>query len=106
MNISIRRNHGFELIFEADNVKVVEDIESREYPIDENGKVIVNLNPKRDIKTEVLDDFCSVLDDMIYCRTAKFDSSSVIERLFEKLPPDVAKSLSEKLKSEYSTDNE
>jgi hypothetical protein len=106
MNIALKRNYGFELIFEAENVRVTEDIESREYPKDENGKTVINLNPKRDIKTDALEQFVNVLEDMIYYREAEFDSSNLIERLFEKLPPDVAIKLAEKIKRDYEVDVE
>ena len=106
MNITLKRNYGFELIFEAENVMVTEDIESREYPKDENGKTIVNLNPKRDIKTDALEQFVNVLEDMIYYREAEFDSTNLIERLFEKLPSDVAIKLAEKIKRDYEVDVE
>ena len=101
MNITLKRNYGFELIFEAENVKVTEDIESREYPKDENGKTIINLNPKRDIKTDAIEQIVNVLDDMIYYREAEFDSSCLIERLFEKLPQEAANELLVKLKRNY-----
>lgn len=106
MNITLKRNYGFELIFETENVRVTEDIEIREYPKDENGKTIINLNPKRDIKTDALKQFVNVLEDMIYYREAEFDSSNLIERLFEKLPSDVAIKLSEKIKRDYEADVE
>lgn len=101
MKITFRQNFGSELIFEAENVKIVEDIESREYPKDENGKSIITLNPKRDIKTEVLEQFVNVLDDMIYYREAEFDSSDLIERLFEKLPQEVRDNLIKELNKDY-----
>ena len=101
MNITLKKNYGFELIFEAENVRVTEDIESREYPKDENGKTIINLNPKRDIKTDAIEQIVNVLDDMIYYREAEFDSSSLIERLFEKLPQETANELLVKLKRNY-----
>lgn len=104
MNITL--NHGFELIFEAENVRVTEDIESREYPKDENGKTIINLHPKRDIKTDALEQFAGVLKDMIYYREAEFDSSSLIERLFEKLPQESANQLLVKLKRDYDANVE
>ncbi len=106
MNITLKRNYGFELIFEAENVKVTEDIESREYPKDENGKTIININPKRDIKTDALEQFVNVLEDMIYYREAEFDSSNLIERLFEKLPQESANKLLVKLKRDYEVDVE
>lgn|SRR5574343_243747 len=106
MNITLKTNFGFELIFETENVRVTEDIESREYTKDENGKPIINLHPKRDIKTDALVQFTTVLEDMIYNRKAEFDSSNLIERLFEKLPLDSAAKLAEKLKRNYEVDAE
>jgi hypothetical protein len=43
---------------------------------------------------------------MIYYREAEFDSSSLIERLFEKLPQEVANKLLVKLKRDYEVDVE
>ena len=100
MKITLKKHHGFDLVFEADNVKVTEDIESREYQTDENGKTLL-YGIKRDIKTEVIEQFVNFLDDMIYYREAEFDSTNLIERLFEKLPQDKAHLLSAKLKRDY-----
>jgi len=105
MEISLKRNHGFELIFKAENVNVCEDIEERIYAKTEDGKTDYK-NVKRDVKTEVVEQFVSVLDDMIYYREANFDSSSLIERLFEKLPQEVANKLLFKLKRDYVTEVE
>jgi len=101
MEITLRKNYGYELIFEAENVKITEDIEDRIYPKDDLGKSIITISPKRDIKTEVLEQFTSVLDDMIYYRESEFDSSSLIERLFEKLPQEAVDKLLPKLKLDY-----
>ena len=43
---------------------------------------------------------------MIYYREADFDSSSLIERLFEKLPTEVANNLLVKLNRDYGIDVE
>lgn len=104
MKITLKSNYGLELIFEAENIKVTEDIEIREYPKDENGKSIINLNPKRDIKDEVIDQFVIVLDDIMYYRKAEYNSSDLIERLFEKLPSDKTVILLDKLKNNYEVD--
>lgn len=105
MNITLKRSSGYELIFEAENVKISEDIESREYHKDENGKIDFKIPPKRDIKTDAVVQFVELLDDIIYFRVADFDSSSLIERLFEKLPSDVAVKLSKKIKIEYGQED-
>ena len=100
MEISLKRNYGFELIFKAENVNVVEDIEDRIYGKTEEGKTDFK-NVTRDIKTDVIEQFVSVLDDMINYREAKYDSSDLIERLFEKLPNDKIDVLIKKLKRDY-----
>jgi hypothetical protein len=100
MEISLKRNYGFELIFKAENVCVTEDIEDRIYPKTDDGKTDFR-NVKRDVKTDVIEQFVSVLDDMISYREAKFDSSDLIERLFEKLPNDKIDILLAKLKRDY-----
>ena len=67
MEIKLDKSHyGCNLIIEADNVKIVEDIEKRTYSKDENGKT--NYNPERDIKDSALKMFSQVLEDMIYYR--------------------------------------
>ena len=87
MEIKLQTNHyGFNLIIEADNVKINEDIESREYQKDADGKLDFNKAPNRDIKTEALEQFSTLLGDMIYCRKAEFESSDLMELLFDKLP--------------------
>jgi len=101
MKISLKRNYGFELIFEADNVKVIEDVETREYLKDENGKTDFKKSPIRDISTDALEQITNVLDDMIYYREAEFDSSTLIKNLFEKLPQQVRLEMLHKLTSEY-----
>ena len=100
MEISLKRNYGFELIIKADNVHIVEDVEERIYGKTEDGKTDFR-NVKRDIKTEVIEQFVSVLDDMIYYRQEEFDSSGLIERLFEKLPQDKVEELLKKLNEQY-----
>ena len=102
MEISLRKNHGFELTFKAENINVCEDIEERIYGKTEDGKTDYK-NVKRDVKTEVIEQFVSVLEDMIYYREAEFNSSDLIERLFEKLPQDVCDKLVAKLKMDYDT---
>lgn len=101
MNITLKRNYGYELIFEADNIKVVEDIEERTYPKDESGKSIINLNPKRDIQTSAIEQFANVLQDMIYYRESDFDSSDLIKSLFDKLPSSKVQSLITELYNTY-----
>lgn len=107
MNIKVdKRYSGCDLIIEAENVKIVEDIEVRIYPKDENGKTTINLHPKRDIGDNYMSQIVEVLDQMIYYRKAEYDSSVLIENLFEKLPQSVAESLSKKMYETYKQEEE
>ena len=101
MEISLKKNHGYELIFKAENVNIIEDVEERIYSKTADGKTDFNTTPKKDIKTDVLEQFVTVLDDMLYYREAEFDSSDLIEKLFEKLPEEVANNLFVKLQLDY-----
>lgn len=98
MNIYLKKTCGFTLIIEDENFKLSEDVESRVYEKSEQGRVFTI----RDIKTEALEQFCDVLSDLICNRVGNFDSSYLIERLFDKLPKDIAESLSKKLNHEYN----
>ena len=105
MNITLKRNYGFELIFEDENVRVIEDVEERIYEKTDDGKIDYR-KVKRDVKTDAIENFVHILYDMIYYREAEFDSSSLIEKLFEKLPQEVANKLLVKLKCYYEVDVE
>ena len=103
MEIGINRGN---LVITADNVMIAEDIEERTYRKDENGKTIFDLNPKRDVKTEFLVQFSTVLDDLIYYRVKEYDSSELIRNLFNKLPSNIANDLSLELHKKYEIEEE
>ena len=105
MNINLNTRHSsYYLEIDAENVKISEDVESRKYPKDENGKHIPNRAPERDIKTDSIDDIARVLSDMIYYRKAEYDSSELIRCLFEKLPRAKGVELSKELAKRYWED--
>ena len=86
MEIKLDKSHyGCNLIIEADNVKIVEDIEKRTYSRDDNGK-LNEIFPERDIEDSALKMVSQVLEDMIYYRKSEFDSCNLIDQLFGKLP--------------------
>lgn len=101
MEISIKSRYGYELVFRAENVNVEEDIESCIYPKTEDGKTDFSKPPKRDIDTGVIDQFIVVMTDLMYYRVEKYDSCSMIESLFDKLPEDKIQDLLLKLNREY-----
>ena len=104
MTIEFKKSfYGYDLIIEADNVKICEDVESREYQKDENGKVVGN--PKRDVCTSAMDMVSKTMEDMVYYRFEEFDSTSLIENLFEKLPALGRARILEKLNKEYKSEN-
>jgi hypothetical protein len=104
MEISVKKNYGCYLVFKAENVHVEEDIEQRIYQKTEDGKTDWSKSPVRDIDTNILDQFVRVVDDLIEYRIEDYDSSPLIERLFEKLPDDLAQKLLEKLKRDYEVE--
>jgi hypothetical protein len=104
MEISLKRNYGFELIFKADNVNVVEDIEERIYAKNADGKSDFSIPPKRDIQDDAMEQISRLLDDMAEYRQRDFDSSGTIERLFEKLPETVRQELLSKLVKTYEVE--
>lgn len=103
MEIGISRGN---LVITADNVMITEDIEERTYRKDENGKTIFDLNPKRDVKTEFLVQFSTVLDDLIYYRVKEYDSSELIRNLFGKLPANIANDLAKDLFEKFKTEED
>ena len=100
MEILLERNHGFVLIIKAENVNVCEDIEERIYAETEDGKTDY-VNVIRDIKTDVIKQFVSLLEDLIYYRKADYDSRDLIELLFDKLPQKVVVKLIKKLGEDF-----
>ena len=104
MEISVKRNYGISIVFKAENVHVEEDIEQRIYSKTEDGKTDFSKPPKRDVNTDILDQFAMVMDDLIDYRVEEYDSSSLIERLFEKLPDAEMKKLLTKLRRDYEDD--
>ena len=106
MEISIKRNYGYSLIFKAENVNVEEDIEERIYQKLEDGKTDFSKPPQRDINTDVIEQIVRVLDDLIDYREREFDSSSLIELLFEKLPNDSCIKLLSKLNRDYEIEQD
>ena len=106
MEVSVKRNYGYYLVFKTENVNVEEDIEQRIYSKTEDGKTDFSKPPKRDINTDILDQFVRVVDDLIDCRIEKYDSSSLIERLFEKIPDHSIQKLLTKLNRDYEVEQD
>ena len=89
-------NYGIDLVVKAENVNITEDIEERVW---ENNRIVI-----RDIQDEWVENIAQLMEDIIYYRVADFDSSELIEQLFNKLPQETAESLSEKLFKDYKSE--
>jgi hypothetical protein len=101
MEISLKRNYGFYLIFKAENVSVEEDVEERIYSRTEDGKIDFSKPTERDINDDVLNQITNLLSELIYYRKREFDSSSLIEGLFEQLPAESVSKLLVKFNKDY-----
>ena len=101
MVIAFSARFGYYLNIVADNVKIEEDVESRIYTKDENGKILPDSNVIRDVKTSSIVMVERVLSDMIYYRKEEYDSTDLIKNLFDKLPSEKAKELAGMLYDEY-----
>ena len=84
MEIKFKRHPFYQLIYEDQNIRVEEDVEERSTRVNAPTSGINST----DISNEVLEKYVSVLDDLIHFRSNTFDSSELIERLFDKLPED------------------
>jgi hypothetical protein len=100
MEIELIARYGYYLKVVADNVHIEEDIESRTYPKDADGKTGYS-NSTRDVDTKYVDMISRVLDDMVSYRIAEYDSSTLISTLFEKLPEEQIIKLMKKLNKDY-----
>lgn len=98
MTIDIERKYGYYLTVRDNDLEIIDNIEKMEYITTAEGSKI----NKSDIDTNYLDMFTSVLDDMMYYRKAEYDSSSLIERLFDKLPTNKQQELLKELNNNYA----
>jgi hypothetical protein len=102
MEIQLKcNNYGYDFIVKAENVNLVEDVEERIYDKKEDGKLDTSKPPFRDINNDILEQLTRVLDDAIYYRKRDFDSSQLIEGLFQKLPESIRQEVLTKLNKEY-----
>jgi hypothetical protein len=103
MKISVKDSwYSTHLIFEAENVKVDEDISETIYGTKEDGKTDFTKRLGKDISEDYMNQFITLLDDIVYYRVAPFDSSDLITKLVEKLPVNVRKGLIEQFIADYT----
>lgn len=87
MKITLNKDHaGIDLIYEAENVKIIESIEKRTYEKKEDGSPDFRYSPHREVEDATLDQFSDLLVDLLYYRDTYYDGSILINALFTKLP--------------------
>ena len=97
MGIELKTSsYGFDLVVKAENVNISEDIQERVW---ENNRIV-----RRDVQDEWVKNIAQLMGDIIYYRVADFNSSDLIEQLFNKLPQETAEKLSSKLYLEYGNE--
>ena len=103
MKIVVNPKYGYvELVIEAENVHIEETISSTIYGKKEDGKIDYSKRLRIDIEDEYMEMFSSALESILDDRTSIFDSTSLIEKLFEKLGDNDQKTLIDKLNREYA----
>lgn len=93
--------YGKYLIIEDGNYKATLDVEERIYEKTPEGKSDFSKAPLRDIETDALKQFDTLLSEMIYYRERPYDSSQLIELLMDKLPEGKAAELIGRLSKTY-----
>lgn len=86
MDINLKTNYGFVLVFEAENVKIEEDIEERVYDKLPDGKPDYKSRPLRDISDNAMENLCSITGELAGYRQREFDSSNLLAELWDKIP--------------------
>lgn len=103
MNITFEQKiYGAILRVTADNVDIQEDISKTIYGKKEDGSVDFSKRLGKELDVKVLNSLVSVLEDMIGYSDSEYDSSRLIEYLFEKLPQDKLSELMIKLNKDYN----
>jgi len=100
------RNYGTNVIVEAENVKIEEDITETIYGKKEDGKPDFHKRLGRDITNEAMRQYVTLLDDIVYYREADYDTTNLIINLFEKLPNSKQQELLKELMRDYLEEDE
>lgn len=102
MEIEIKNNSvSIYLIVKADNVDMQEDITEGLYEKLENGKNDFSKRIGKDISDESMDRIVSMTEDLVHYRQRDYDTSSLINYCFDKLPNDVRTELLKSLCEKY-----
>ena len=102
MEINIKSSYGsIDVVIEAENVKINECISKSIYAKKEDGKTDFNKRLGEDITDENMEVFTRLLNDIAYYRKADYDTTDLIETLFEKMPQEKAELLFKNLNKKY-----
>lgn len=96
--------YGTNVIVEAENVKIEEDISETIYGKKEDGKPDFMKRLGKDITNEAMKQYVNLLDEIVYLREADYDSSELIKTLFERVPEDKRQSLLKELIDAYQVE--
>lgn len=102
VSIEIKNNwYGVDLVYTADNVKIEDSATEILYGKKDDGKTDFKKRLGNDITNEAMDQFKCIMEDLTYYRDREYDSTSLIEVLFEKMPEDERTKLLSRLNEEY-----
>jgi len=102
MEIRIKSTYGSTYVLvDAENVKIEDCISESEYALKEDGKKDFSKRLGDDITDSDMQIFCSLLDDIVYYRRKPFDTSSLIQSLFDKLPEEKKSGVLKYIESAY-----
>ena len=97
-------NYSYNLIIEAENVKIIEDIQERIYPKKEDGSSDLSKSPKIDIEDDAMKEISALLEEMAYFRKSEFDSQNLVKKLMDKMPEKMALELIKRLAEDYDVE--
>ena len=102
MEINIKCSYGsIDVIIEAENVKIDERISESIYALKEDGRKDFNSRIGEDVTDAYMDKFIRLTNEIAYYRKKDYDSTDLIETLFDKMPQEKAELLFKSLNDKY-----
>lgn len=93
--------YSYEIIVEAENARIVGDVQERTFPHTTKEGEVDYLRPRRTISDTSMKMITDLLEQMIDLREEEFNSSDLIFSLIEKLSEEDREKLFKKLKDYY-----
>lgn len=101
MELQVKKDFGIDVTITAENVKIVESISETLYQLKEDGTKDFSKRLGYDVTDSCIKQFVSFMNDVAYYRERPFDSTSLIETLFDKLPEQKQNELWKTLNRKY-----